>query len=693
MQFSKYIARLLLGLSLMLTWPSLMWGKGADTEKQSASFANFSLTDGDSLAGIHGLRLNFDVLMKFRGDALIKEGESSIDYDVVATFFDESSRPVFTNPDAVFFTDRQGHLTDTTRIVQAKFHQNFTQVAMFVPYYAMSQHPGKRKLMVRLAVFDRRDSSLVGESDLLIAYFEMPELNRFRVRMNRIEVAEKDGKDDSWDYYFLNKREVLPDVRWSLYRGRKLMIMSDKQKNKVVYEGDPKKDQTRWFTLAKPDRIRILVQDFDLITFSDEIGTVEMNPWSGEFSPNQEIDIAFGQVLSARFVFEQLVEPKLLLSSFEMLEGESEEGVTGIRVSFDYKLEYDIVGVRFRVRLAEMLADSVFSPRFAWVVSGPAEHVEKADFQLTSNSGRVELFIPQYGLSPAPFHKQNNSLRLSGEWRLDGQVFAMASRENQMLQKHKPINDFVFGQWSAGEEIRDGIAGLLFSCEYRVSGHYLKDLPGAVLRLYPEMKMQLGAVPPGYLQRIDPAEAKWENDALLLSPQVDSSRLNLFMPYYMLPKELENLQLDLSYHADMTWEGKKTDLGGFKLQQEIALPRRMSLRIRVKEAGAKREKRLFAQPELEWRVYQGNMEKYRSRPIAHDKTVLAWRPEESAALVLTEKDRIKVEVYRVVGSSDPIRLGGWEGELEDLPEVKKGFHHLEVEGLKKLTVKVEEAGD
>lgn len=690
MHFRKNIFWLLACLIACLTGPSWALANGTAAQKQSASFANYNLVEGDSQVGIHGVRLNFDVLMKFRGDAVLNEGQSSIDYEVIATFFDETGRPIPANIDAGDFADSMGNVTDTVRIVQAKFHQNFDQVAMFVPYYAMSQLPGKRKIMVRLAVVDTRDSSLVGESELLTSYFTMPELNRFRVRMNRIEVAEKDGKDDSWDYYFLNRREVLPDIRWSLLRGRKIMLMSEKQKNKTVYEGDPEEDQTELFTLAKNDRIKLRVQDFDLITFSDEIGTVELDPWSGEFSPNQEIDIAFGQVLSARFEFEQLREPKLLLSYFEMLEGESEEGVTGIRLSFEYKLEYDIVGVRFRVRLAEMLADSVFTPRFAWVVSGPAEHVEGADFQLTSNSGKVELFIPQYGLSPAPFDKQNNVIRLTGEWRLDGQVFSMASRQRQLLQKYKPINDFVFGQWSAGEEIREGIAGLLFSCEYHISGHYLKDLPGAVLRLYPEMKMQLGAVPPGYLQHVAPADAEWENDALLLSPEVDSSRLNLFMPYYMLPKELPNLQLDLSYHADMTWEGKKTDIGGFKLKQEIVLPRRMSLRIRVKEVGAKRERRLFNQPALEWRVYQGNMEKYRSRPIAHDKTTLAWRPEESAELVLTEKDLIRVEVYRVVGTAEPMRLGAWEGELEDLPEIQKGFHKLEVEGLKKLTVKVEE---
>jgi hypothetical protein len=693
MQFRKDIFLFLYCLFVGMTSPMWMKGNGPATYDQSATFANFNLVDGDSLAGIHGIRLNFDVLMKFRGDAIIGEDESSIDYDVVATLFDETGRRIASNADAIAYSDSNGNCTDTTRIVQAKFHQNFEKVDLFVPYYAMSVLPGKRKISVQIAVFDKRDRRKVGESELLTANFEMPVLNRFRVRMNRIEVSEKDGKDDSWDYYFLNKREVLPDIRWSLLRGRKQMLMSDKQKNKVVYEGDPEKDQTQWFTLAESDRIVIRVQDFDLITFSDEIGAVEMNPWSGEFSPNREIDIAFGQVLSARFMFEQLREPKLMLSTFELLESDSEEGVTGIRLRFDYKLEYDIVGVRFRIRLAELLTEADFSPRFAWVVSGPAEHVEAADFQLTSNSGTVELFIPHYGLSPAPFREKPSLLLLSGEWRLDGQTFPMAGRQRELLQKHKPVNDFVFGQWSAGEEIREGIVGLLFSCEYRVSGHYLKDLPGAALRLYPEMKMQLGAVPPGYLQRIAPADAKWKNDVLLLSPEVDSSRLDLFMPYYMLPRELENLQLDLSYHADMTWEGKKTDLGGFELEQEISLPRRISLRIRVKEAGAKRQKRFFNQPALEWRVYQGNMEKYRSRPIAHDKTILEWRPEEAAELVLTEKDHIRVEVYRVVGNSEPTRLGLWEGELTDLPEVQKGFHKLEAEGLKKLTVKVEEVGE
>ncbi|MEM0996338.1 MAG: hypothetical protein AAGN35_04630 [Bacteroidota bacterium] len=653
--------------------------------RQSVTVTDFQLTDGDSLDGVSGVRIAFDLKMKYRGAQLLGDAESSLPYDVIAYLIDATDIAVPAAPDASDYQNASGEFRDSLRISLSKTRNDFKGRSMFLPYYALGLLPGQRRLRIRLVVVDGRNGETVGDWESESFFLAMPPVKRFRLDLKGIIVSDKDPRQDSWDYYFLNKREILPDVRWTIFRGKKILFRSERQKNTTVYEGDPEKDRTGWFSLAEGDRIDFYVHDFDLITFSDVIGDTTLSPWTSAGSEVQEL--AFGQVTRARFVLQGLEEPKLKLTRFEVQEGHREAGVTGIRVRFNYALDYDILGIRFLVKLNERFGEEVRVPRFARVIAGPVALREGATFELTGNEGAVTLFLPHYGLDPDP--KRAVLLRLSGEWQLDGQQFDLMHRDRELLDKARPVQDLVFGQWKGEEVIRGGIAGLRFTAQYELADRYLTELDSASVRLFPRMETQNGPVPPGYLQHIAPENAQWENDALRITSEVDTAALELFFPYYMLPTDLPNLQLKLAYTAILAWEGREVPLGEFKLEQQMSIPPRMKMKLRVAAVGAKKERRIFSDPGLEWRVYLGNTEKYRSRTIPHAKSTVAWRPDEAVDLLLSEKDLIRIEVYRIPGNGDPFRIGVWEGTSVDFPEARKGLRTLEVEGLKKLSVVIE----
>ena len=106
---------------------------------------------------------------------------------------------------------------------------------------------------------------------------------------------------------------------------------------------------------------------------------------------------------------------------------------------------------------------------------------------------------------------------------------------------------------------------------------------------------------------------------------------------------------------------------------------------------------MITNPNLQWRVLIGKEEMTLSS-VRYNSRNARWSATDQAELVVSDKDRIRVEVRHIGMEGAPRVLGVWEGFVYELPMEGKGLTKLRMESpdrngggsVKRVMISVEE---
>ncbi|MEM7039543.1 MAG: hypothetical protein AAF570_21390, partial [Bacteroidota bacterium] len=525
---------------------------------------------------------------------------------------------------------------DSVRVFHGRQQIAWRDETLFIPYYAIAVGEGRHKLQLELHVRDLKTGRVVGKSDPLPFAFEKPEVQLFQVRLQDIYTEETDDSGETWDYQFLNPREIQPDIRWGIKRGDELVFQSDRQKNSTHYEGDPEEDVTPHFSLSEGDHVTIFVYDFDMISFSDRIGTLSLDPWAPDAVLSRMEKYTFGRVKEAVFAMEALNKPSLDITRFDLIEGVRENGVMGMRLKFDYKIQRRLEDSKYLVHMEQIWGDVHIVPSFARVLRGPAVMDEEDEVELLHNEGQVEVFVPQYGLLHTAQEGSAPLMRLIAKVQLGDRNFDLGHRQQQIMRPLRAIEDLEFGQCKVSQQVHRGVHGVQISFEYRLSDQYFDDLDRSRFALRPKIKTNFGPAALADMDLLSKHELNKEATEIALYPDNDSGVVDLFMPYYLLPPDHKSMDIRVEVDGLMVLRkdaATRKYIGKFDGPQvSLELPEIRMRHFAVREIQARKERWMITNPNLQWRVLLGDQVMNASR-IAYNSRRSRWTAEEQMELV------------------------------------------------------------
>ena len=387
--------------------------------------------------------------------------ENAATYGLTAHILDHEGLPVHAQEDARKYRDMRGNCRDSVRIVQGKSKNEWRGETFFIPYYAIGVGRGRRKLKVELRLRDLETGRLVGKSEWIDFAFKKPETRLFRVTMQDILTEKTDANGETWDYQFLNPREIFPDIRWGIRRGAEVVFQSDRQKNALRYEGEGEEDMTPYFALSNGDQITLYIHDFDMISFSDEIGSLLLDPFAPETVLFHVKSYAFGRVKEANFSLEGLNKPALDFTRFDVIEGEREKGVRGIRMRFDYKISPPAGRLALPCRCRAIVGRR---PAFSRALVGDFRDlpwsIRMENWTCSTTKGQSRSFCHNMACAGPDHAKTPPLLRARAHVGLGKRQFDLGFRQQQIMRPDRPYEDMEFGQFKIGEYVDGGVNGL-----------------------------------------------------------------------------------------------------------------------------------------------------------------------------------------------------------------------------------------
>jgi hypothetical protein len=260
--------------------------------KQQVNISNISFnaqTEND----INCLAVTFDVALKYTFNQLLLQGDSSKEY-LIEVYLKKNGL-LNANRGYPTYRSAEGKVKAVYVVPLSNDVRNFERITLLVPFGAIDIPDGEQTIK---PVFVIRDPQAVvlatnaGNESFRILF--PPRIN-LRVWIKEIEVAQTDFKEELWDYFLLDTVSARPDVCWSVLLGLQKINRSGHTRDSFVYS-DPDAKEAVDFTISKNDIFSIAVYDYDMMSFSDDVGNKRMgiDSLTGETT---KLSGGFGKVL------------------------------------------------------------------------------------------------------------------------------------------------------------------------------------------------------------------------------------------------------------------------------------------------------------------------------------------------------------------------------------------------------------
>lgn len=652
---------------------------------QKGEFKQIQVLPGQVHEGILGIAIQFQLNLAFEGQQILEKGEGTRPYAILAHIFDQDGMPLAATSDAKLYQGSGGFCRDSMVLYQGPTQRQFNDEAMFIPYFAMAMDQGERRGKLQLEVRDLKMGRTIGHSALIELSFDKPATKLVRLTVEQIIPDSTDANGELWDFKFLNPKDVAPDIFWTIRRGGTVLFQSEKQKNQQVYQGGLG-DVSPWLLISEGDQLQFAVYDFDLLGYSDGIGSTALDYGLGKVRNGVPTQYKFDQVKVAKLVMDAVALPRVKLSNLEIVENTQERGVTGLLLRFKYELDQPFK------QAVPLLEVRIFEEgegkdvRLLRVVKGPAVPLDGHLVELTSGKGEVELFVPHYGLPLGKGEGKNPLCLLLPMVKIGQQQVSFPRYSRQMVEIPNAKSDFGFGQWKMAYEERNGCGGLAVNLEYTFPNAYFEDNPEGVCWLQPLLQIDSELVDLSKLP-VDEAHAPfWDGQVLKITAANRNENLKFFIPSNLLPAKHGEVVLAARYKASFEWPGREAMVGESTRQASLALPKMRRIHFGLKEAAAKREAWMITDPNLYWVLKLGDFEIYRSS-VVYNRKDAKW-DEEEISFVAAPRDKITLQVFHEGVSNEEDRLlETWRVTAANMPDKAKGSTHLHPNTLKKFFIR------
>jgi hypothetical protein len=432
--------------------------------------------------------------------------------------------------------------------------------------------------------------------------------------------------------------------------------------------------------------LQLQVVDFDILGASDQIGTQEIDVDQGRYAAGVAYDFSFGQVHSAKVKIDAVLPPKVVISGLELVEEDSNQGVSGMRLRLNYDQEIRSRDCEYHLGLAYVTPDGVYPLSTVRILGPGAVPNGDGTVLLTATRSPLELFVPSYTLAAFPVATKQR-IRLVLLTKIDGQMMVVGNQDRQIANERAEIQDMTFGQLKFGIDDLEGEGGIRMTLDYSLPAGYFQGLPEyAQITLVPSMKAPWGDVYHMYFMVMGAEKADWLNGKLILTEKNRQGTLDIFLPYRSCFTAAGKGKFAVAYRCMLYLDGEFIDLGTKGLDAAVELPDLKMLHFSVREAAVSRRKWLLSDPNLYWVLKVGNTEVFRS-PTKTSTRDAKWQDEIEKDLVAAPTDRLTVEVIHkgVAGEPDKV-VETWQVLASEMPDKPKGNTRLDPKALRKLVI-------
>lgn len=677
------------GLYLIL----LLWvgGQGYAASGDSIRIERLRVEADGVQRGIRGVLATFDLQLTRPMDGEIPVFHSDWGPYLIRSFItDPNGLPIAGTDDAPNYRNKMGHCRDSIRFIVPEKGELFPDFQLFIPFYALDLRSGTYDLRLKLEMRHAETGALIQVTDPIPIAINKPALKLLRMSVKYFSVDSFDLSGGNWDYHLLNEDESRPDPEWKLMRGRFPVHKPRKLKNTYEYEGESL-DLTPVFTLSEGDLLDVRVEDFDLTSFSDQIGSTTLNPWRDNFQLATYQKRSFAKVKDFTFSLFGVYLPELEIGKIRTEVNSVFEGVTGTSVSWEYRVMGKPDASRFFIELQHTLGAQEEIPQFMRVKSGQGHLDDAQHLILDADSGTVSLFIPHYGITQ-PSSAIPSFLRLAARLTMDGQNFTLMERVQRLpnLFTDKDLADIRFLSYSADIDKQGSHAGFRVVCELEIPAMYGEDVADREYRFRPGIQLPSGPVDPAWVEYQENGPGRVAGPELLLDPTPGLKRIEMFIPaYHFSPLPKGNVPVRLNATVRMGREDEEWILGSAQTTMNLTLPTPDSVVMKVAMVQAKRYPWMKDGANLMWRLRSGNIVLFES-PVVYNDFSPQWDQDLRATLELYgNMEDVRLEIVHLGRGRMEHLLGILKRGSDEWPvDAGPVRQKVKMPGLKKCVVEI-----
>jgi hypothetical protein len=267
--------------------------------RQEITFQNITLQKVTQNS-VACLAIQCDVVLSETYNQRIQAGDSNEVY-YIEVWLKDSTNYIRSAKGYGTLTDSIGRLkirTPLYLVYDAKMYGAFT---VYVPFAALQIPTGLQKIKPVIKVVDKAGKILVPGFGATYNEVEVPAKVDLRLTVKRIEVSEKDNKGENWDYHLVHCEGVKPEVYWAIKFGGRQLSRSPYEVNSLTYADDEGR-YTFEFSISEGDIFYLDVNDFDVTSFSDKIGSYKIDMKELAMLSGASINIKFDKVERMDFV-------------------------------------------------------------------------------------------------------------------------------------------------------------------------------------------------------------------------------------------------------------------------------------------------------------------------------------------------------------------------------------------------------
>lgn len=267
--------------------------------RQEISFQNISLQKVVQ-GNVSCLAVQCDVMLAETYNQRILAGDSTEVY-YIEVWLKDSVNYIRSAKGFGTLTDSIGRLKTRTPlylVYDAKMYGAFT---VYVPFASLEIPSGRQKIKPIIKVVDKNGNVLVPGFGATYNELDVPAKLDLRLTVKHIEVSEKDEAGENWDYRLIHPEGAKPEVYWAVKFANRQLSRSHYHINDYAYN-DTEGTYSFEFTISEEDIFFIEVNDFDVTSFSDKIGSYKIDMKDMAMLSGASINIKFDKVERMDFV-------------------------------------------------------------------------------------------------------------------------------------------------------------------------------------------------------------------------------------------------------------------------------------------------------------------------------------------------------------------------------------------------------
>lgn len=243
--------------------------------------------------------VKFNVSLKYSLNDLLQQGDSCDKYLLEVLFKD--TKFIGTTKGYGLYQNEKGFVKAGMPLLLSNNVRVFDNLTLYIPLAALDLEEGPQTISPVFSLADKQNRKIADNLSVGNFTIIIPQKINLRISVKDITVAETDNKGEFWDYFFTDANAGKPEVCWSVLLATKKINGSPYAKDSYQYADPEGKDDVE-FSICKNDIFYLNVYDYDMMSFSDEVGSLRIDMNEMEKFSGSNFTTRFGKVVKMNFI-------------------------------------------------------------------------------------------------------------------------------------------------------------------------------------------------------------------------------------------------------------------------------------------------------------------------------------------------------------------------------------------------------